>query len=68
MDYANNRNFDEPVSLNDEELFPNPAAGDLGPEGLIFIKEENSPNGKPLVVVGNEVSGTTTIYEVQRVP
>jgi len=41
-------------------------AGDLGPEGIIFIKEEDSPNGKPLVVIGNEISGTTTVYEVNR--
>lgn len=40
-------------------------AGDLGPEGMIFIKAEDSPNGIALLVVGNEVSGTTTIYQVQ---
>jgi hypothetical protein len=42
-------------------------AADLGPEGIIFIKAEDSPNGKPLVVVGNEISGTTTVYEMNRV-
>ncbi|MGI8601550.1 MAG: choice-of-anchor I family protein [Verrucomicrobiales bacterium] len=55
-DYVNNRDF--------TKLPADPESGDLGPEGLIFISEENSPNGKPLVVVANEVSGTTTIFEV----
>jgi hypothetical protein len=42
---------------------PNPAAGDLGPEGIKFVPAAHSPTRKPLVIVGNEVSGTTTVYE-----
>jgi 2',3'-cyclic-nucleotide 2'-phosphodiesterase (5'-nucleotidase family) len=41
-----------------------PAAKDLGPEGLKFIPANKSPNGKPLLIVANEVSGSTTVYEI----
>ncbi|WHP04380.1 choice-of-anchor I family protein [Acinetobacter corruptisaponis] len=40
------------------------AHGDLGPEGLIFIAAKDSPNGKPMLIVGNEVSGSTAIHQV----
>ncbi|WP_396186385.1 choice-of-anchor I family protein [Flavobacterium sp.] len=39
-------------------------AGDNGPEGITYIKPENSPNGKAYVLVANEISGTITIFEV----
>ncbi len=39
-------------------------AGDLGPEGMTFIPRSQSPNGKPLLVVAYEVSGSTTVFEV----
>ena len=54
--YVNNRDFTAPAD--------SPQAGDLGAEGLVFIPAADSPNGENLVVVGNEVSGTTTIFEI----
>ncbi len=38
--------------------------GDRGPEGLTLIKAAQSPNGKPLLVVGNETSGTTAVFQL----
>jgi hypothetical protein len=40
------------------------ATGDLGPEGMHFVPADKSPNGKPLLVIGNEISGTTAIYQI----
>jgi 2',3'-cyclic-nucleotide 2'-phosphodiesterase (5'-nucleotidase family) len=37
---------------------------DLGPEGLTFISGEDSPNGEPTLVVTNEISNTTTTFDV----
>lgn len=40
------------------------SVGDLGPEGLAFIAAKDSPNGKPLLLVGNEVSGSTAVFQL----
>jgi DNA-binding beta-propeller fold protein YncE len=59
VQYINNRDFS--VSQTDLE---NGMAGDLGPEGMAFIPAGQSPNSKPMLAVGNEVSGTTTLYGI----
>lgn len=37
---------------------------DLGPEGLSFVPASDSPNGQPLLLVANEVSGSVTVYQI----
>ena len=44
--------------------YVNTSPDDIAPEGLFFIKEEDSPNGKPLLVISHEISSTTTIMEI----
>jgi hypothetical protein len=39
--------------------------GDRGAEGIEFVPAEASPQGRPLVLVGNEVSRTVTVFEVR---
>jgi DNA-binding beta-propeller fold protein YncE len=49
------------------ETYLNPRdglTGDRGPEGLTFIPARRSPNGKPLLVVSHEVSGTTAVLQI----
>ncbi len=54
LDYVNLRDFQAPTEK----------AGDLAPEGLVFIPAETSPIGQPLLLVANEFSGTTSIFLV----
>ncbi len=60
VDYLNTRDewMTQPSAANLATV------GDLGPEGLVFIPAARSPNGRPLLVVGNEVSGTTSVLQL----
>jgi hypothetical protein len=58
VEYVNTRDFSGAPEAG--------TAGDLGPEGLAFIPASDSPNGRPLLAVGFEISGTTTIFEIAR--
>ena len=57
--YASNRKF--PAGGCSDAV----DCGDLGPEGLTFVPAAQSPTGRALLVVSNEVSSTTTIWEIQ---
>lgn len=61
VDYINNRDFEAAPSIEvNGAIQANPDAGDLAPEGLSFFHY----NGRAWLAVGNEVSGTTTVFEV----
>ncbi|MBW4441331.1 MAG: choice-of-anchor I family protein [Plectolyngbya sp. WJT66-NPBG17] len=55
--------FVEYVNPRDFRLNPTTGVTDSGVEGLTFIPGNISPNGKPLLVLTNEVSKNTSIFE-----
>lgn len=40
----------------------NLADGDISPEGMKFVPADKSPNGKPLLIVGYEISGSMAVF------
>ena len=61
--YVSNRDVSISVEDDGETLLSR--AGDLGPEGLAFIPAPSSPTRTPLLAVASEVSGTTTLLELE---
>jgi hypothetical protein len=53
VQYVNNRDFSADIESVE--------AGDLGPEGMTFFFQD----GQAYMAVGNEISGSTTIYPVK---
>jgi hypothetical protein len=43
---------------------PSSYGGDQGAEGIIFIPKNESPNGRNLLLVSNEVSGTVSVFQI----
>ncbi len=39
-------------------------AGDVSPEGVLFLEADQSPTGKPMVVVSYELSGSVAFFEL----
>lgn len=58
--------FDMSNPSNPEFCFYVRADGDVSPEGILFISQDESPNGAALLVVSNEVSSTVAIYEISK--
>lgn len=58
-EYVINRDLTEGVTADD-------VIGDLAPESLVFVAADDSPSGVPLLLVGNEVSGTVTVWQINQ--
>ncbi len=59
VQYINTRNFS--VTPSQANLA---SVGDLGPEGIVFIPRNESPNGKDMIMLSNEVSGTVALFQI----
>ncbi|GAA5214450.1 choice-of-anchor I family protein [Corallincola platygyrae] len=63
VQYINPRDFEQDPSLEtDDGEVTNPDVGDLAPEGMAFVPAADSPTGAAMLIVGNEISGTTSVY------
>ncbi|MEL7060726.1 MAG: choice-of-anchor I family protein [Acidobacteriota bacterium] len=56
VDYISSRDFEGDAEMGE--------AGDLGPEGLVYIPIEDSPIPRALLVVTYEVSGSVAFYSL----
>lgn len=44
--------------------YKNNRPADVSPEGVVFVPAAQSPNGKNLLILSNEISSTLTVYQV----
>lgn len=54
VDYVINRDLTEGGEI----------IGDSAPEGMVFVDASKSPTGNALVIIGNEVSGTVSVWQI----
>jgi hypothetical protein len=40
-------------------------AGELAPEGMLFVEAKDSPTGNAMLIVASEVSGSTKVYDLK---
>ena len=59
-DYLNVRGFSQTITDLSK-------LGDLGPEGICTISAKNSPTGNAMILVANEISGTVTVAQIEKV-
>jgi len=57
-------NITDPMNVKYVDYVVTHTEGDVSPEGMFFIPASKAPNGKNLLVVSYEVSGSTAIYEI----
>ncbi|WP_288362707.1 bifunctional hydroxymethylpyrimidine kinase/phosphomethylpyrimidine kinase [uncultured Spongiibacter sp.] len=60
VQYINERDFTIADAEADFEQ-----VGDLGPEAIKFVSQADSPTSRPMLIVGNEVTGTTSFYDIE---
>jgi len=65
-DHIINRRFDQHTKNQAESCLLK--TDDLAPESILFIRAEDSPTAKPMIMVGNEVSGNITFYNIVNKP
>ena len=68
IEHVINRNLSETFSIDDSGAAAHTGefakAGDLAPEGMKFVPASSSPTGKALLLIGNETSGTVSVYQI----
>ena len=55
VDYFHNRGLVEGADIT----------GDLAPEGMKFVPAENSPTNEALLIIGNEISGSVAVWQIE---